>query len=168
MQVRKVNIKQILLEGKVLDHMKRNWGKYTTGAVGAGLGGVYAAGKGAFGVDAQDAVQDWAGETAGDLENDAVYNNTRASLDAAKETFSHPDNILTNWDKNQETYDYQRGIQKEGYIANAQNGLAKGIRHLTSMDGQPDTTNFAVRNPITAAGLQTDKGLAYVKPFIGK
>lgn len=163
-----VNIKQLLLEGKVLDHMKRNWGKYTTGAVGAGLGGIYAAGKGALGVDAQDAVQDWAGEAAGDLENAARYNNTQASLDAAKETFSRPDNLLTNWDKNSDTYDFQRSIQKEGYLANAQNGLARGIRHLTSMDGQPDTSNFVVRNPVTSAGLQVDKGLAYIKPVVGQ
>lgn len=162
----RVPIKKILQEGKVLDHLKRNWGKYSTGVVGTGLAGTYTAGQGMLGVDAQDTVQNWAGKVAGDLENSAIENNTKASVDAAKETFKKPDNLVTNWDENRNTYDFQRNIQKEGYFANAQDGLAKSIRGLTSMNGSPDTANFVVRNPLTAAGLKTDEILAPIKGAI--
>ena len=160
-----IQIKELLLEGRVTDHLKRNWGKYTTGAVGTGLAGVYAAGQGALGVDAQDAVQDWGGETAGDLENYAHENKVKATRDAAIETFSRPDNIISNWDENKETLDFQKGIQKETHIGNAQEALASGVRGLTGMSGEPDQTNFVVRNPDIAGRLQMDRGIGYVRPY---
>jgi len=162
----KIQIKKILQEGKVLDHLKRNWGKYSTGAVGTGLAGTYAAGQGMLGVDAQDAVQDWAGKASDNLENAAIENDAKASVDAAKETFSKPDNLLTNWDENRNTYNFQRNLQKEKYFADAQKGLAKSIRGLAGITHSPDTENFIVRNPLTAAGLKVDKVLAPIKGTI--
>ncbi len=163
-----IQIKELLLEGRILDHVKRNWGKYGAGATAAGLGTVYAAGQGILGVDAQDTVQDFGGEVSQDLENSAIIDQGYNSRDALIKTFSRPDNLVSNWDENKETLDNQKNIQSEEYTSQIKNTLADGIRKITNMDGEPDQTNFMVRNPGLAAKLQMDRGLAYVKPYFNK
>jgi len=161
----KIEIKKILLQEGIGQHLKNNWKKYAAGATG--IGTLKAASNGYLGVDAQDAIQNFAGENAWDLENKARYNNINSSLNAAKQVFSKPDNILTNWDNNENTYKIQKVLQPGTWSSVAQNGLAKGIRGVTSMGQSPDKENFIVRNPFDSASLGIQSGTAYVKPFLG-
>jgi len=159
------DIKKHIIEEGIVDHVKNNYGKYAGGAAAAGLAGTYAAGQGLLGVEAQDAVQDFAGVQSANLHNDAIANATTSKLQAAHEVFSRPDNIVSNWDNNEDTYNYQQTIQKENLLAHAENAAANGLDKLTSMDQEPDKTNFMVRHPITSAELAYDNIKAHVTPY---
>ena len=160
----KVEIKKHLLQEGVVDHMKRNWKKYA-GGTAAGLGGVYAAGQGVFGVDAQDAVQDFGEEKAHHLENMADKNTIQGYKDAAWETYTKPDNIFGNEGEADRTLMQQNLVQKEHWAAAAQDGLAKGIRAVTGMDEEPDKSNYILRHPINYMGLKADEVSSNVKPL---
>lgn len=159
----KINIKTHLLQEGVVDHLKRNWGKYTTGAAAAGLSGLYAAGQGALGVEAQDAVQDFGEYTAHDLENAAVKNTMQGYKDAAVEVYSRPDNLIGT--TGEHTLDTQNLIQKEHYLAAAQNGLAKGLRGITSMSEEPGSSNFAIRHPLDYTSMKATELKNTVQPL---
>lgn len=160
-----INIKHHILEEGIVDHLKNNYGKYGAGLAGAGVAGTYAAGKGLLGVEAQDAVQDFGAEASENLHNAATANGITAKLQAANEVFSRPDNILSNWDQNTNTYDIQHNIQKENALAHAQDITSDAIKNVTSMDQEPDKTNFMVRHPIVSAGLAYDNLAAHVTPY---
>ncbi len=162
----KIKIKKILIEEGVVDHLKNNWGKYATGA--GAVGAFSAASNGYLGVDAQDAIQNLAGKYAGNLENESNYNNIKSNLDAGIEVFSRPDNLLTNWGNNEETYKIQKMIQPRTWGGEIQGIAANGIRQATSMDQSPDTANFIVRNPLVTAKLAAENIASNIKPFIGK
>lgn len=165
----KIQIKKQLLQEGVVDHLKRNWGKYALG-VGA-AGSIYAAGQGAFGVEPQDEVQDWGANVANQLENRAQGNNVQGYEDAAYETYLKPDNIygkLTDdptFDTSP-TFAYQNALQKEHQLANLQNGTANAIRSLTGTEGNPDTTNYIIRHPIDNIGLKADEYARIIKPIV--
>ncbi len=160
-----IDIKNHIIEEGIVDHLKNNYGKYVAGLAAAGTAGTYAAGKGLLGVEAQDAVQDFAGEASADLHNASTANAITAKLQAANEVFSKPDNLISNWDHNGDTYDYQHSIQKENALSHAQDTASNVIKKVTSMDQEPDQTNFTVRHPIVSAGLAYDNLAAHVTPY---
>jgi hypothetical protein len=161
-----INIKEHLLEEGIVDHLKNHKGKYFAGLAGAGL--LKAGAEGYLGVEAQDSIQNFAGEAAGKLENDAVYNDTNSNIKAMTQVFSKPDNLLSNWDENANTLKIQKAINPQYWKSLGEDTLAKGIRGVSNMDQQPDTTNFVVRNPLTAGKLAIGNVTSHVKPFIGQ
>lgn len=162
----KIEIKKHLLQEGVIDHISRHRGKYALGAgLAAGIGGVYAAGHGAFGVGPQDTVQDWGSVNAKELENKAVGNNAQGYEDATYETFLRPDNVFGPGD-NDATFAYQDAIQKEHMTANMQNATAGVIRGVTGVTDTPDTTNFIIRHPLTSMQLKMSELGHAIKPMV--
>ena len=144
--------------GKFKNHIQNNRGKYGA-ALGAGvpLAGIKLGSNGYLGTQAQDTIQNTAGNTVRALDSSAYYDKIKGDIDAGIAVYKKGDNLLYNpAEENQKLLIADRIFQHENVPYLAKTGASKFVKMLTNIDEQPDKTNYIIRNPLKELNYQKD------------
>lgn len=151
-----IQVKKTLIEEGVVDHVKRNYGKYLAGVGALGLAGgaLNLAGRGYLGVDNQDFVQDHVVPIVHDLRAEALTDGNQAKINSYAKAI-RTDNVLGP-EEIASTAQKQSYVEPGTYTSAIKNTSADMLAKISGLD-RTEAITYGIRHPIDALG----RGLHY-------